>query len=54
MTTPVYGTQKDNVWLAGDIRHYTGMERPTNCDDVQLVPGYPATDRAYSMKRIPN
>lgn len=52
MTTPVYGTQKDNVWLAGDIRHYTGHESPIGSDDVQLVPGYPATDRAYSRKRV--
>lgn len=52
MTTPVYGTQKDNVWLAGDIRHYTGLERPTDRDDVQLVPGYPATDRTYFTKQI--
>lgn len=54
MTTPVYGTQKDNIWLAGDIRRYTGIERPVRSGDVQLVPGYPATDRAYSMKRIPD
>ena len=52
LTTPVYGTQKDNVWLAGDIRHYTGVESPIGSDDVQLVPGYPATDRAYFKKRV--
>lgn len=44
MTTPVYGSQKDNVWLAGNIREYTGVECPTSKDDAQLVPGYPATD----------
>ena len=52
LTTPVYGTQKDNVWLAGDIRHYTGVESPIGSHDVQLVPGYPATDRAYFNERV--
>lgn len=44
MTTPIYGPQKDNVWLAGNIRKYTGTETPTSRDDAQLVPGFPVTD----------
>ncbi len=43
MTRPVYGPKRDNLWLIGNIRRYTGIETPTG-DDVQLVPGYPATD----------
>ncbi len=44
MTSPVYGTARDNVWMAGDIRNYTGVEAPLSDDDAQLVPGYPTTD----------
>ena len=46
MTTPIYGVQRDNLWLVGDIRRYTGTESPTSKDDAQLLPGYPATDPA--------
>ena len=44
MTSPIYGASRDNLWLAGDIRRYTGIEVPTRKDDAQLVPGYPTTD----------
>ncbi|MGB2986455.1 MAG: hypothetical protein WBE26_11295 [Phycisphaerae bacterium] len=44
MTTPVYGPERDNLWLIGNIRRYTGVEIPAGDDDVQLLPGYPATD----------
>ncbi|UCC29416.1 MAG: hypothetical protein JSU86_14585 [Phycisphaerales bacterium] len=44
VTKPVYGRQRDNLWLIGNIREYTGVEALTRDDDVQLVPGYPATD----------
>lgn len=50
MTTPIYGPKRDNLWLIGNIRRYTGVESPTNRDDVQLVPGYPATDPAVCRK----
>lgn len=43
-TNPVYGPERDNLWLIGNIRSYTGVEVPTRADDVQLVPGFPATD----------
>lgn len=44
MTTPIYGPAHDNLWLAGDIRTYTGCEAPTSDDDTQLIPGYPARE----------
>ncbi len=44
MRTPFFGPQKDNVWLAGNIRYYTGTESPVSENDVQLVPGYPVTE----------
>ena len=43
ITRPVYGPKQDNLWLIGNIRSYKGTEVPAG-DDVQLVPGYPATD----------
>lgn len=44
MTRPVYGPQKDNLWVIRNVRDYNGTEAPTDEDDVQLVPGYPVTD----------
>lgn len=44
MTTPVFGPKRDNLWLIGNIRRYTGTETPLSQDDVQLVPGFPSTD----------
>ena len=44
MTTPIYGPKRDNLWAAGHIRRYTGTETRASDNDVQLVPGYPATD----------
>lgn len=40
LTTPVYGDQRDNVWMAGSLRKYTGSETPSREDDAQLVPGF--------------
>lgn len=44
LRTPFFGARKDNVWLAGNIRYYTGTEAPVNDEDVQLVPGYPSAN----------
>lgn len=44
MTSPVYGPNHDNLWLAGDIRTYTGTETPVGPDDAFLIPGHPLTD----------
>ncbi len=44
LTSPINASNRDNVWLAGNIRKYTGVETPVNEDDAHLVPGYPATD----------
>lgn len=41
MTTPIFGAHRDNVWLIGNVRSYTGSEAPSCETDVQLVPGYP-------------
>lgn len=46
MPKPVYGRNHDNLWLIGNIRYYEGTEALDRDDDVQLVPGYPATDPA--------
>jgi hypothetical protein len=43
-TSPICGPRRDNVWLAGNIRHYNGTEGPASDDDAQLVQGYPKTD----------
>jgi hypothetical protein len=43
-TTPLFGNQRDNIWLAGDIRRYAGYETPAGEDDVHLIPGYPADE----------
>jgi len=40
MTTPIFGVHRDNVWLIGNLRRYTGSEAPSCETDVQLVPGY--------------
>lgn len=44
LRTPFFGARKDNVWLAGDIRYYTGTEALVDDEDVQLVPGYPSAN----------
>ncbi len=41
--TPLFGANRDNVWLAGDIRTYTGTEEPTGANDAFLIQGYPTT-----------
>ena len=51
ITTPLYGSSRDNLWLAGDIRRYTGVERPKSNDDAHLVPGFPASDPAVRRLR---
>jgi hypothetical protein len=43
LRTPLFGARSDNVWLAGNIREYRGIESPVGEDDVQLVPGCPGT-----------
>lgn len=43
-TSPVNGIDRDNFWLAGNIRNYTGVETPVGKHDAHLVPGYPSTD----------
>lgn len=50
MVRPVYGPSRDNLWLIGNIRQYKGTEAPVRDDDVQLVPGYPATDPEVSRR----
>lgn len=42
LTSPVIDKSGDNVWLADEVRQYTGTETPTRPDDAQLVPGFPA------------
>lgn len=44
LTSPV--VDRDNLWLAGDIREYTGTETPTDERDSFLVPGSPASAAA--------
>ncbi len=44
LRSPLVGPQGDNIWLAGTIRRYTGSESRSGADDVQLIPGLPATD----------
>ena len=41
ITTPFHGRRGDNLWLIGNIRHYTGLETPVRDGDVQLIPGHP-------------
>lgn len=41
MKTPLYGSRRDNLWLAGDIRRYAGTETPKGPEDAFLVPGFP-------------
>jgi hypothetical protein len=53
ITRPVYGRQEDNLWVIRDVRRYTGAEAPTSDDDVQLVPGFPATDPTVSAQLRP-
>ena len=50
ITAPRVGPQRDNLWLAGDIRRYTGTERRAGDDDAQLVPGFPITDPMVSRR----
>lgn len=50
MTRPIYGPQRDNLWLLGGLQDYTGREAPTTDEDVQLVPGLPATDPAVLLQ----
>lgn len=44
LQSPLVGPKGDNIWLAGKIRRYTGSESRSGADDVQLIPGLPATD----------
>lgn len=40
--TPIYGPEKDNLWLQGERRRYDGTETSDDADDTFLIPGYPA------------
>jgi len=42
--SPLVGVDADNIWLAGGIRSYTGIESRVGPNDVQLIPGFPVTD----------
>lgn len=46
LTSPVYGPQRDNLWLIRQLRRYTGSETRLELDDAFLVPGFPLTDPA--------
>lgn len=37
-TTPVFGPQQDNIWQAGQIRKYKGVETPVDPVDCFLAP----------------
>jgi hypothetical protein len=37
-TTPVFGPQRDNIWQAGQIRSYRGVETPVDPVDCFLAP----------------
>ena len=51
MTSPMVGSKKDNVWLAGRIREYNGTETPTDADDAFLIPGFPKTDKQFHQRQ---
>ena len=53
LTSPVYGPRRDNVWLIGQVRHYTGSETRLEPDDAFLVPGFPLTDPALGTEYAP-
>jgi len=46
LSTPVYGIQQDNLWLAGSLQRYAGTEAADGEEDAFLIPGYPASDHA--------
>ncbi len=41
-TTPVYGAQRDHVWLIRNVRVYNGTESPDGESDAHLIPGFPS------------
>ncbi len=43
LASPIYGNKADNLWLAGNLREYTGTETPTSDTDAFLVPGFPTS-----------
>lgn len=51
MTRPVYGQQKDNLWVIQGYDRYIGIESLSSQNDVQLVPGYPATDPMFTSRQ---
>lgn len=53
LTSPIYGSHEDNIWLAGSIRRYQGVEHPRDRLDAHLVPGFPVTDPAVQRLRSP-
>ncbi|MCH7808428.1 MAG: hypothetical protein IIB60_04325 [Planctomycetes bacterium] len=50
LTSPIYGADRDNLWLVGNIRRYTGTETPTDAHDAFLIPGYPSTDLPSGLR----
>lgn len=48
--SPLVGPSRDNIWLAGKIRSYTGDESRITADDVQLIPGIPAGDPSVPQR----
>ena len=52
LTTPVFGPQRDNIWVVDDGRNiYTGVEAQHDQDDAFLVPGFP---NGQSVERLNN
>lgn len=39
-TTPMYGQQRDHVWLIRNVRTYAGTEAPEGESDAHLIPGF--------------
>ncbi|MEK6676374.1 MAG: hypothetical protein AABZ47_12055 [Planctomycetota bacterium] len=47
LRSPVFGTQKDNLWLSGNTLQYKGNEIPVDKEDSFLIPGFPKTDSLF-------
>ncbi|MCO6436487.1 MAG: hypothetical protein J5J06_05315 [Phycisphaerae bacterium] len=50
-STPEYGPRNDNIWLAGNLRRYRGVEAPADESDSFLIQGFPITDLTDSDQR---
>ncbi|HNQ24941.1 MAG TPA: hypothetical protein PKK06_17830 [Phycisphaerae bacterium] len=51
LTNPVFGADRDNLWLIEQLRAYQGTETLPNDADALLVPGFPGTDPEVSQIR---